>query len=266
MNLFCLGASFRLRLSVCLTWFSSLLFPPPSPLAFVCLCSALFHLPLRGSYEFMCLVDSEAVNLVIHNRYLPRLFPFFSLFFSPTDKNGTFSSSMSVKGCTFLARFVLGPGILLLVLIASVRMRWALTSTQLFIAPANAPSDLAGVVFSSGRENLSCWSTQSRRTPNYSTHTFHYSGGNCTCGALNTHRFLSFLDRMRPYYELDCVKNAYLEHCSSVQSGRPTYRSAARLLMLIMRLIWPIGTEKIVFFKRKGFLGGLVYLMPSSQI
>lgn len=203
MNLFCLGASFRLRLSVCLTWFSSLLFLPPSPLAFVCLCSALFHPPLRGSYEFMCLVDSEAVNLVIHNRYQPRLFPFFSFFFFLQIKMGrligTFFSSMSVKGCTFLARFVFGPGILLLVLIASVHMRRALTSAQLFIAPANAPSDLAGVVFSSGRESLSCWSTQSRRTPNHSVHTFQYSGGNYTCGALNTHQCLSFLDRIRPY-------------------------------------------------------------------
>lgn len=150
---------------------------------------------------------------------------------------GTFSSSMSVKGCTFLARFVLGLGILLLVLIASVHMRRALTSAQLFIAPANAPSDLAGVVFSSGRESLCCWSTQSRQTPNHSVHTFHYSGGNYTCGALNTHRFLSLSDRVSPYYELDSVKNAYLEHCSSVGSGRPTYCSAARLLMLIMGLI-----------------------------
>lgn len=150
---------------------------------------------------------------------------------------GTFSSSMSVKGCTFLARFVLGPEILLLVLIASVHMRQALTSTQLFISPANAPGDLAGVVFSSGRENLSCWSTRSRQTPNHSVHTFHCCGGNYTRGALNTHRFLSFLDRIRSYYELDCVKNAYLEHRCSVRSGRPTYCSAARLLMLIMRLI-----------------------------
>lgn len=35
----------------------------------------LYFLPFHGLYGFMCPVDPEAVNLVIHNRYQPHLFP-----------------------------------------------------------------------------------------------------------------------------------------------------------------------------------------------
>lgn len=101
--------------------FSSYLFYLLSPLAIVHLTVfVLYFLPFPRCWEFMCLVDPEAVNLVIHNRYQPHLFP--------TDKSGLSDNyiflSMSVKGWPFPLCFVLVLGILLLVLIRSVHMHW----------------------------------------------------------------------------------------------------------------------------------------------
>lgn len=77
-----------------------------SPLAFVRLTVFVLHiLPSPRCREFTCLVDPEAVNLVIHNRYQPHLFP--------TDKSSLSDKfiflCMSVKGCPFSPSFVLVP-------------------------------------------------------------------------------------------------------------------------------------------------------------
>lgn len=96
------------------------------PLSLLLCYFILYFLPFPRCWEFMCLVDPEAVNLVIHNQYQPHLFP--------TDKSGLsdnyiFLSSSSVKGWPFSPCFVLVPGILMLVLIRSVHIHWPRSET-----------------------------------------------------------------------------------------------------------------------------------------
>lgn len=119
MNLLCLAASFRLRLPLCLTCFSSFfslsLSPSLSSGLLSRLCSPLLRLSVDSMSFPDLVVDLEAVNLLIRNQYRPGLSFFF--FHFPTDKKltrliVTFSSCVSVKGSTFLASFLFGPWVL----------------------------------------------------------------------------------------------------------------------------------------------------------